>query len=110
MTTTINRSQLLTLVHSMVEQSELLPAEVEAQADELNTEDLEKLTITLHWALQTEQTLPEEDKTKLADHLVDYFNGKRRIYQKAQQAWLSKKEAVHEDQECLFEEALLKQL
>lgn len=106
----ITRPQLLDLVHQLLGQSQLLPGEFADQADELSTEELEKLTITLHWALKTEQNLDEDDKSKLADNLVEYLNGKRRIYEKTQRAWLNDQEAAHEHQECLFEEALLKQL
>ena len=110
MNTTISRSQLLDMIQTMVIQSQLLPDTITDQASDLNTEDLEKLTITLHTALQTEQRLSKAEHEQLNEQVARYFEGKSRIYAQAQQAWIAQQEAKHEHQESLFEEALLQQL
>lgn len=106
----INRDQLKQTIAAMVSQSELFPESIDQQVEDLNDEDLEKLTITLHIALQAEKKLTAQQQERLQNTVLEYFDGKQRIYQKAQGAWLAQTEARHEAQECLFEESLLAQL
>ena len=94
----------------MVKQTELFPENINQQAQDLNQEDLEKLTITLHVAQKSVGDLDKQQSEQLQKSLKRYFDGKKRVYQKTQQAWLEHQEAKHEAQETLFEEALLKQI
>lgn len=94
----------------MVQQTELFPYSINQAADDLNQEDLEKLTITLSIAQKSADSMDEADQALLQKSLKRYFDGKKRIYQKTQSAWLAYQEQRHEDQECLFEEALLQQI
>lgn len=106
----ISRDQLLQTIRAMVAQSELFPEDLDQKAAELEIEDLERLTITLHVALQSEKKLTDEEQDQLQNKLSQYFDGKQRIYQQAQNAWRTQREAAHEAQESLFEESLLAQL
>lgn len=110
MTNPINQNQLKENIAIMVQQTELFPDSINQAAEDLNQEDLEKLTITLSVTQKSVDTMDEADQKLLQKSLKRYFDGKKRIYQKTQSAWIAYQEQRHEDQECLFENALLKQL
>lgn len=110
MPNSITRNQLKESIAIMVQQTELFPDSLNQAADKLNQEDLEKLTITLSVTQKSVDTLDTADKALLQKSLKRYFDGKKRIYQKTQSAWLAYQEQKHEAQECLFEEALLQQI
>lgn len=110
MPNTISRDQLKQSIALMVAQTELFPETINQAAEDLNQADLEKLTITLSVAQKSVDGLNETDQALLQKSLKRYFDGKKRIYQKTQSAWIAYQEQRHEAQESLFEEALLKQI
>lgn len=110
MTTTITREQLENSISIMVQQTELFPESLNQTARELDQEDLEKLTITLNVAQKRIPKLDETEQATLHKSLKRYFDGKQRIYQKTQSAWVAYLEERHEAQESLFEEALLEEI
>jgi uncharacterized protein YecT (DUF1311 family) len=103
----VSRDQLKQTISVMVQQTELFPDSLNQIAEDLNQEDLEKLTITLHVAQKSVDGLNETEQGLLQESLKRYFDGKRRVYKKTQRAWLQYHEQKHEAQETLFEEALL---
>ncbi|NCP67576.1 hypothetical protein GW756_04880 [bacterium] len=110
MTAPISRSQLQKTIALMVKQTELFPDSINQKAQDLNQEDLEKLTITLHVAQKEVQNLDSYQSEKLEKSLKRYFDGKKRIYLKTHGAWMARQEAKQEAQETLFEDALLEQI
>jgi len=104
------RQQLTEKITFIVEQMELFPDEIIAQTPALSTDDLEKLTIKLYVAQKEVEHLSAEDKATLQAHLATYYQGKKRVYVKAEGAWRAHHEAQSEAQESLFENALLEQL
>jgi hypothetical protein len=105
-----SRLQLKEKIALLVKQTELFPDAINQHAQDLNQEDLEKLTITLHVAQKAVPDLDETQTAQLEKSLERYFAGKKRVYQKTQKAWMQHQEAKHEAQETLFEEALLNQI
>ena len=104
------RQQLEEKITFIVEQTELFPDEVARNTAALSIEDLEKLTIKLHVAQKEAEHLSLEEQKQLETHLERYYQGKKRVYNKAKGAWIAHHEAKSEAQESLFENALLKQL
>ncbi len=103
----ITKEKLKETIAIMVKQTELFPESLNAVASDLNQAELEKLTITLHVAQTEAAKLDNVDQDQLQKSLKRYFDGKKRIYNKTQRKWLEYQEARHEQQESLFEKALL---
>lgn len=106
----LTRDQLQNTIAVMVKQTELFSETVHKYAQDLNQADLEKLTITLRVAQKSIPNLKPEEQHTLQKSLKRYFDGKKRVYQKTQQAWVAYHEQKYEAQESLLEEALLQQI
>lgn len=104
----LTKEDLQKTIAQIVAQTELFPDLINQQAQNLDQSDLEKLTITLYVAQKSSEALNEAEQTELKKNLHRYFDGKKRIYQKTQTAWLAHQEQKQEAQECLFEADLLK--
>lgn len=110
MSSAFTKQQLQKNIALIVAQTELFPDSIVKQTQFLDQGELEKLTIQLYSAQKVLKNLKPEETALLDKSLKRYFDGKKRIYQKTQQAWLIHQEAKNEAQESLFEACLLAEL
>ncbi len=106
----ISRKQLLETLKKIISESELLDQNLIKEAETLNDEKLEKLIIVAFQAVQTEKKLNKQDKRKIAETIIHFFEAKKRIFEKAQQNWLKQREIFFENQENVIQELLIKNL